>query len=247
MRSVVVVRHGERLDYVMRDNGRNWIPTSDRPWDPPLTELGHEQANALGQALPQILEDLKLPPIAAIYSSPFWRCRQTARGLIIGGGQQVEGRQVQVELGLAESLNENWYRSWAVPGTDGTWGYQKQTIPLEELDASTLHPAAKDSVSKILDWRLAPADDALTAYMDFDHISKSNIDMVYCMDPPVFESYTMQRRRMHETLELLSSHHIDSSIVLVSHGMYSVVRSLITDLCTYMKELNLVLVAFSFS
>jgi broad specificity phosphatase PhoE len=245
MRSVVVIRHGERLDYVMRDDGRNWIPTSDRPWDPPLTQRGHEQAYALGQALPKILEDLKLPPIAAIYSSPFWRCRQTAAGLLLGGGQHVDCRRVQVELGLAESMNENWYRSWAVPGTDGTWGYRKQVIPLKEFDASTLHPAAKDSVANILDWRLAPVDDALTAYMDFDHVSKSNIDMLYSMDPPVFESYNMQRRRMHGTLELLSSDHDDSSIVLVSHGRRSVANSLITGPC--IKELNLVLFSFSFS
>ena len=30
--AVVVVRHGERLDYVMRDAGDNWIPTSNQPW-----------------------------------------------------------------------------------------------------------------------------------------------------------------------------------------------------------------------
>jgi broad specificity phosphatase PhoE len=227
MRSVVVVRHGERLDYVMRDNGQNWIPTADRPWDPPLTEQGHEQANALAKALPKILDDLKLPPMAAIYSSPFWRCRQTAAGLIMDSTTNL---RVQVELGLAESINENWYRSWAVPGTDGTWGYQKQEIPLTELDASTLHPAAKDSVAKILDWKQAPADDAITAKMDSDHVSKSKIDSVYCMDPPSFESFKMQRSRMYETLELLSSDHNDQTIVLVSHGRCYVGYLLIADI-----------------
>ena len=80
-KAVVVVRHGERLDYIMRDRGENWIPTSDRPWDPPLTDNGKQQANALGMALPTILQNLKLPSIAAVYSSPFHRCRQTAAEL----------------------------------------------------------------------------------------------------------------------------------------------------------------------
>jgi broad specificity phosphatase PhoE len=216
MRSVVVVRHGERLDYVLRDSGQNWIATSDRPWDPPLTDRGHEQAHALGNALPEILRALKLPPIAAIYASPFWRCRQTAAGLI--GHVQQEDLRVQVELGLAESMNENWYRSWAIPGSDGTWGFQKQEIPLTALDTSTLHPAAKQSVEAVLDWKQAPADDTLMARMDSNHVSKSIIDLGYCMHPPKFESFKMQRRRMYETMELLSSGHLDQTIVLVSHG-----------------------------
>jgi broad specificity phosphatase PhoE len=213
-RSVVVVRHGERLDYVMRDAGQNWIPTTDRPWDPPLTEHGHPQAKALGAKLPGILKDLRLPCIAAIYSSPFWRCRQTAVGL----GNKTDSLKVRVELGLAESMNENWFRSWAAPGTDGSWGYQKQEKPLADLDPSALHPAATEPVQKILDWKLADKDEAIHAHIDSDFVSKTSIDTPYSMHPSNFESMKMQRSRMKDTLELLSTDHPNETIVLVSHG-----------------------------
>ena len=81
-KTVIVVRHGERLDYVTRDRGENWIPTSNRPWDPPLTTTGLQQAKSLESALPEILQNLGLSPnLSAVYSSPFYRCIQTASGL----------------------------------------------------------------------------------------------------------------------------------------------------------------------
>ena len=210
--TVVVVRHGERLDYVMRDAGQNWIPTSQRPWDPPLTERGIQQAKALGDALPKILEGINVPSVAAVYSSPFLRCQQTAIGL---AGTKVK---VKVELGLSESMNENWYRSWAIPGTDGTWGYKKQEIPLSQLDVSTLHPSATKSLDEILDWKQANLDEASASQMDHEHVSKSSIDRSYSLHPPHFESFKMQRERMKDTLELLSNDHTDETFVLVSHG-----------------------------
>lgn len=212
-RSVVVVRHGERLDYVLRDAGQNWIPTSDRPWDPPLTENGHQQARALGDALPGILNELQLPPVAAIYTSPFWRCRQTAVGLASDNGLKIK-----VELGLSESMNENFFRSWAVPGTDGSWGYQKQEVPLSQLDVATLHPASTQPVQAVLDWRLAPVDETIKEKMDDNHVSKSSLDTPYSLHPPNFESFNMQRNRMKATMELLSDDHPNETIVLVSHG-----------------------------
>lgn len=217
---VVVVRHGERLDYVMRDAGQNWIPTAERPWDPPLTERGHQQANALGAALPNILNELGLPSIAAIYCSPFWRCCQTAAGLAKNQRENstASALKVKVEMGLAESMNENWYRSWAVPGTDGSWGYQKQEKPLADLDASTLHPAAAEPVQKVLDWKLGANDETIIAQMDSEYVSKTVLDTPFSMHPPNFESFKMQRSRMQDSLEMLSADHSNETIVLVSHG-----------------------------
>lgn len=214
MRSVVVVRHGERLDYIMRDRGENWIPTTDRPWDPPLTEYGHKQAKDLGEALPGMLEELNLPPIAAVYSSPFWRCRQTSAGLATTDSTL----KVQVELGLAESMNQNWYRSWALPGTDGTWGYKKQELPLHEIDKSTLHSAATGPIMEVLDWTKGTTDEPTMARMDVDYNSRTQIDRRVSLEPPIFESFKSQRSRMYETLQLLSADHSNETIVLVSHG-----------------------------
>jgi broad specificity phosphatase PhoE len=236
IQTVIVVRHGERLDYIMKANGQNWIelPTTDRPWDPPLTETGIEQAKRLGSALFQktTAEDdefQRLPPITAVYSSPFLRCRQTAAAMIQGGGASIN---VQVELGLTESINENWYRSWALPGTDGTWGYMKNEIP--NPNPQTLHPASKiplmDHSHTVLDWKQCPLPDH-NQLMDDDHTSQTSLIMAdgdgstnipchpyYCYDPPQFESFKMQRRRMAKAMNQLSSLHVDETIILVSHG-----------------------------
>lgn len=231
IKSVVVVRHGERLDYITRDNGGNWISTSDRPWDPPLTDNGKNQASELGKALPDILQKLNLPPIVAIYSSPFLRCRQTSVGLIKGGkfcdktandkdnnNDDDDGLlKVRVELGLSESLNENWYRSWAVHGSDGTWGFQKKTHP--ELDPDTLHEASKKPVQPLLDWKKAiSSDETIMSRMDEEYVSKSNLDTPYSLHPPKFESYKTQRERMRSTLDQLSNETTEGTLVLVSHG-----------------------------
>lgn len=217
VRSVVVVRHGERLDYIMRDRGENWIPSSDRPWDPPLTDNGREQANALGAALPNMLEKLNLPSIAAVYSSPFYRCRQTASGLC----SSQEELKVKVEVGLSESISQNWYRSWAISGTDGSWGYGKDDCPDPSLlDPDSLHPSSKEPVQPLLDWKQATSDSILEKKMDVGHVSKSAIDIPYSLHPPIFENYKTQGRRMHDTLNQLSEQHLDETILVVSHGTY---------------------------
>jgi broad specificity phosphatase PhoE len=218
---VVVVRHGERLDYVMRDAGQNWVASAARPWDPPLTTNGMEQAKNLGKALPHILKQHKLPPnIKSIYSSPFLRCRQTALGIaesMTSDDNNTSNTKVKVELGLAESINENWFRSWAVQGTDGTWGYLKKTMP--ELDPITLHPASQMPVQPLLDWK-ASGDETAASHpcMDPAHTSKSTLETPYQLDPPQFESFQMQRTRMEQTLTQLSGDHIDETLVMVSHG-----------------------------
>ena len=52
MSVVVVARHGERTDYVHRDQGLNWVQEQRRslgqPWNPPLTPHGKQQATRLG-------------------------------------------------------------------------------------------------------------------------------------------------------------------------------------------------------
>jgi broad specificity phosphatase PhoE len=259
---VVVVRHGERLDYVERDAGRNWVQANihRRPWDPPLTDLGVQQAVDLGEALhTTILQELALPSIGAIYSSPFLRCRQTAGGIRRGychrqqngsgsdsvhnsddpdpvhksndddgattsaAQQSSSSLQVKVELGLSESINQNWYRSWALPGADGTWGYMKSEIPFP--DSNDLHPLSKESVHKhVLDWREC-ADDTVDLHsalikecVDRNHQSLTDLERYYSYDPPKFESCKTQRDRMAAAMNVLSERHVNETIVLVSHG-----------------------------
>lgn len=45
LQRIIVIRHGERLDCV----DDSWGDTTDRPYDPPLTEKGVEQARETGK------------------------------------------------------------------------------------------------------------------------------------------------------------------------------------------------------
>ena len=242
---MVVVRHGERLDYVLRDQGQNWVAENwgNRPWDPPLTTNGLEQAKALGQHLPTQLTKLQLPPLSRVYSSPFLRCRQTALGIAqtsplmsnvstdSNSVNQDLPEKIRVELGLAESINENWFRSWAIPGADGTWGYMKKQRPT--VDHTTVHPASKQPVHPLLDWKATLSDPTLSwvnERTDKHYLSKSSIDIPFQFFPPRFESFNMQRKRMEQTLNLLSEHHVDETFVIVSHG-----KLMLNFMCFFLK------------
>jgi broad specificity phosphatase PhoE len=95
---VIVVRHGERLDYLCRDKPKsvglpsvNWAQQccDDEPYNPPLTMAGIRQAQALGQALHSHIDTYELPTIPNhtiphIYSSPLLRCVLTSSALVQG-------------------------------------------------------------------------------------------------------------------------------------------------------------------
>ena len=111
---LVAARHGEREDYIQRDAGRNWIPTADRPWDPPLSAAGHRQVRELGRRVARSLAEHGLPPVSVVYASPLLRCCQTAAGAILGledeatrddnsGGDGASTQlQINVEHGIVE-------------------------------------------------------------------------------------------------------------------------------------------------
>ena len=208
MRTVIVVaRHGERKDYVIRDSGQNWVASAERPFDPPLTEHGLEQAAKLGRHLTQELEKLNLPPLSKIYTSPFLRCRQTA----IGARDVLKNNvPVRVELGLAESLNDKWYRSWALPGSDGTWGFS-EGLPSHMYNKTNLHPASTKPVQELLvDWKTDTA-------LDLQYEMRTTIDTPYCFaNPAVLETRQEQRSRMKQAVNIISE--CGTTTMLVSHG-----------------------------
>jgi len=95
--SAWIVRHGERIDVVEPD----WLQTTSRPHDPPLTEHGGQQAAATGAHLQQLGDRVDY-----VYTSPFLRCVQTA-ALIA----KSIGVPLRVEPGLCEWLNGDWYEA----------------------------------------------------------------------------------------------------------------------------------------
>ena len=159
--AVIVARHGERIDYYLRDEGSNWLQNAERKWDPPLTHRGQMQARRLGTRLHKMIQQNDLPPIEAVYSSPLVRCCMTAGEAVIGYSAEANGvtlteqeqkqeqkLQVIIEQGLVESLNDKWFRSWCLPDSDGSWGgpggdtYQNGVFP-PAIDESVVDERAK--------------------------------------------------------------------------------------------------------
>ena len=92
-RRLLLVRHG-RVDFDARDFRRS---PRGRQWDPPLGEVGREQAGQLAARL-----ELMDPPVG-MYSSPFRRCVQTVEPFAGPAG---------VEPALEEDLGEVFVGEW---------------------------------------------------------------------------------------------------------------------------------------
>lgn len=215
-RYLVVARHGERLDYVSRDAGNPWTPTATHPYDPPLTDHGKQQAHKLGSHLRQEMIRRGIPPVTAVYSSPFLRCRQTsveaAKGLSSADSNNLF---IGVEFGLSESFNEQWYRSWALPGTDGTWGFK---LPHEEstgIDPATLHPWSKEPIQKLPLFSHCLAD-GVTPQVDAKYKSQTTIDIPYTFDPRQLETRDAQCERMKATVNAVTQE--GHTVMVTSHG-----------------------------
>jgi broad specificity phosphatase PhoE len=103
--TVWIARHGNRLDFVNPE----WFNTAERPYDPPLSEDGVEQAKQLGQRL--VGEG-----IAHIFASPFLRTVQTANEVA-----NILNLPIKLESGLSEWLNPEWMKT------------EPERLPLEEL------------------------------------------------------------------------------------------------------------------
>mmetsp|Transcript_4994 Transcript_4994/g.8669 ORF Transcript_4994/g.8669 Transcript_4994/m.8669 type:complete len:266 (-) Transcript_4994:909-1706(-) len=159
--SVIIVRHGERQDYV----DATWVKRADRPWDPPLTPQGKMQAKAAGKRIrDEITRDHGVPKPTRVYCSPFTRCVETAAEI----ANELGVVELRVEYGLAEDLCENFFRSWCLPESNGSWGGPNRGTAvdadtkmhpkaLEDFGELILNPATlKDLVSPLVDTEYAP-------------------------------------------------------------------------------------------
>ncbi|MBN2302552.1 MAG: histidine phosphatase family protein [Lentisphaerae bacterium] len=92
-RTVWLIRHGHRLDFVDPD----WMATAARPLDSPLSKDGEQQATETGK---------KLQPeqINLVYASPFLRTVQTASLIAM-----ELALPIRIEAGLAEMFLEQWF------------------------------------------------------------------------------------------------------------------------------------------
>jgi broad specificity phosphatase PhoE len=98
-----IVRHGQSAGNVARDAahaaGLGVIDIALRDVDVPLSELGHEQARALGRWFAALPEEAR-PEV--VLSSPYVRARQTARAICEAGGVTETARQPIVDERLRE-------------------------------------------------------------------------------------------------------------------------------------------------
>ena len=77
--SLYIIRHGDRFDY----SYPQWKESASRPGDPPLSDLGHQQARETGVFLSNLLtaDGIKSSDVTFL-SSPFLRCLETSTDLL---------------------------------------------------------------------------------------------------------------------------------------------------------------------
>jgi len=93
---VYLTRHGFREDWV----NPVWRQTSTLPFDPPLAASGIQQAQELANALSSA-------GITKIFSSPYYRCLQTANAVAESCMQMTaENVPIFAEIGVGERFNE---------------------------------------------------------------------------------------------------------------------------------------------
>jgi len=207
--ALVLIRHGERQDYV----DTSWIVSASRPWDPPLTEHGKQQAKAAGESLKGLLHRNSLPPVTKMFTSPLTRCVETALGVADTCGYSGS---IGVEPSLMEIVNRHWYHSWGVPGANAEWGGPPScrvgtTVPRDQLHPGVFQPSGNllqtpeyvaASYGTRLDLQYSPVIAQALLTGSWDH--------------PESEEQTLGR------LEALANHCArefpEETVVLVTHG-----------------------------
>ncbi|XVF79790.1 hypothetical protein PTKIN_Ptkin15bG0017900 [Pterospermum kingtungense] len=135
--NVVVMRHGDRMD----NFDPTWVPTAERPWDPPLTHDGLARAFRTCRTFRTTLPF----PIHRVFVSPFLRCVQTASEVVAAvcavddnpnakssahvGSIDPSKVKVSIEYGLCEMLSSEAIRPDVAP-KDGIF-----TFDVPQLEA----------------------------------------------------------------------------------------------------------------
>ena len=235
--AVLITRHAERVDYDTRQKGGNWQASAERPWDTPITAGGVLQAEALGRAIKRRCAELGLPPLTRVFCSPLVRCVQTAAALCDTLDPPTDGEpslRICVEPSLRETSGEDWFRSWAVPGANGTWG-GPETCRAGVEPASLRPEAETPSNGSRWDW-LTPDTPELTrrvesaeagsiaraaarldaGYQPFSFGSPMGGDEGFSWGS--FESEEMQVARLGRFFDHVSAAYPTETVLLVSHG-----------------------------
>jgi len=228
---VVLLRHGQREDYVAleKGDGEEWVLRSERPWDPSLAAAGHKQVQAAAVRLRKLLEAEGLPEPTRIYSSPLARCIQS--GQIMADEFSVSS--VLVEEGLSEAACEAWFRQWAVANANGCWGGPPGSSMTEEAmhtylttvqgpeSAGGVRCEAIMGISTLIRTpkELARDKKFRCAKSKVDPMHKSCIELrEHGYRWGKFELKPEVRNRVTETIRTRASEYPGQTLVFVSHG-----------------------------
>eukprot|EP01063_Lacrimia_lanifica_P005484 TRINITY_DN13259_c0_g1_i1.p1 TRINITY_DN13259_c0_g1~~TRINITY_DN13259_c0_g1_i1.p1 ORF type:complete len:263 (+),score=56.92 TRINITY_DN13259_c0_g1_i1:31-819(+) len=209
--AVLVARHGERADYV---DGAGFFATAhgkERPWDPPLTEVGREQGLRLGARIRDELAARGLPPLTKVYTSPFIRTVETADAVCEAVGLDT----LRVENGLVEALVEPWFRSWGTPGCTGHWGGDPARAYHRFAD-DDVHPLAHTDPSR---WLLSHRElhERVTARVCCEYSSHTPVvDRKFNWASP--EPWRGMQQRCDATVRAVAAAHPEESALFITHG-----------------------------
>lgn len=225
---VVLLRHGQREDYVahVRGQGADWVATSPRPWDPHLAPEGFTQATSAAERMRTELRKLDLPTPSRIYTSPLVRCVETA-GVV---ANHFGVSSLLVEDGLVETIGEGWFRQWAVPGANSTWGGPPGACMANPVSVSVgiEGPPVRDGLRVEAEMglkallltapELAELPDVFCAKMvAARHVSVVSIrEQGYCWGN--FETRPEVASRAAQTVNTRAAQHPGRTIVFVTHG-----------------------------
>jgi len=213
--SVCIARHGEREDYV--DKG--WVSRAPDPHDPPLTSHGKKQAAALGRRLSasSALDQpggMGSPAVTRVFTSPLTRCVQTAHEVCQALGPDVK---LHVEPGLMEWSCDAWYASWAIAGTDGTWGGAKH---LGSRKQRLLAPVEREEAHNCLSTLLKSPEELYRSVSDrieqsYTPLTDLSVLGITAKKP---ERWAQMLRRTHATMHGLVARYPGESLLVVTHG-----------------------------
>lgn len=159
MAAVLLVRHGERLDYI----DPKWIKANatNKPWDPPLSENGSKQAEMLVSGVKSWCSKLGLE-LGAIYSSNMQRCVSTAAPIA-----NATGLPIVIKTDLTEWFAQEFYTSWGCADSNGHWASGTPPL-LPELLSTAMLPAqemlglGEDSLHFKYTWKSPESQAAMT-------------------------------------------------------------------------------------
>jgi broad specificity phosphatase PhoE len=120
------VRHGERCDNSELASEKARIELA---WDPPLTQIGEEQARLTGRELYNKIKQANLQYLV-LESSPFLRCLQTAA---------IIAREIGIQSVHVNYLIGEWMKPAFYPDGDPRGKLFVETLPREEIERKWLH------------------------------------------------------------------------------------------------------------